>query len=139
MPRLKTAGRLARERLAAPDVTPTERIALLKIIAGDERRKTNERIAKMQPSVKRAPKVAKTSNRDTSEGKTQRVFGPDGATRQKYALDKFLDAVRNPESPSAPVADPVPVEPVAPPVEPTAPVAKPAPVVVTIQVDKFQY
>ena len=81
----------------------------------------------------------KLSNRDTSEDKTQRVFGPDGATKQKYALDNFLDAVRNPERLSAPVADSVPVESVEPPVEPTAPVAKPAPVVIPIQADKFQY
>ena len=141
MPRVKSAAAFARERLqTGKDVTPKERIALLKIISSDDRQKKQLQRTKLNAGTAnrytKKPKVAKTSNRDTSEDKTQRVFGPDVATKQKSALENFLTTIK---SPSAPVADSVPVESVELPIEPTAPVAKPAPVVVPIRVDEFQY
>jgi hypothetical protein len=136
MPRVKSAASFARERLqTGKDITPKERLALLKIISIDDRQKKQLQRAKMHPSVKPAPKVAKTNKRDTSEDKARRVLGPDAVTKQKQSLENFLSAVRNPEHPSAPVADSVAAE----SVEPTTPVANPAPAVIPIQVDKYQY
>lgn len=144
MPRGRSAASFARERLqTGTDVTPKERVALLKIISMDDRQKKQLQRAKLDAGTAnrytKKPKVAKVNNRNDSPEKAERVLGPESVTKQKYALDKFLDAVRNPENTSAPVAESVPVESVAPPVEPTAPAVEPAPAVIPIQGDKFQY
>ncbi len=133
MPRGKSAASFARERLqTGKDIAPKERLALLKIISIDDRQKKQLQRAKLDAGTAnrytKKPKVAKLSNRNESEDKTQRVFGPDVATKQKSALENFLTTIK---SPSASVADSAPTEPVK--VEVELPAVEPAPVVASAE------
>jgi hypothetical protein len=147
VPRLKSAGRLARERLTAPDISETERIALLKIIAGDERRKTNERIAKINPGAKRYSKKAKQAvpqayknfvppEEQTKSSKKDKRNLETSVHTKSQTLGEFL--LTMPAESLEPVVETAPVvEPVKPAVESPAP--QPAPVVVPVLVEEVKY
>ena len=80
MPRGRSAASFARERLqTGADVTPKERVALLKIISMDDRQKKQLQRAKLDARAAnrytKKPKVAKVNNRNDSPEKAERVLG----------------------------------------------------------------
>jgi hypothetical protein len=145
MPSVKSAATYARERLdAGNDITPKERINLLRIISADDRQR------KLSNRAKADAKGSKRYSKKTKQAVPQAYKGfvpPEEQTKSSKKDKRNLETSVHTKSQtlgeflvtvpveSTPVAEPVAETPVVVAEKPAAP----APVVAPIRVTEFQY